>query len=462
MPYLHVVIASGRPAQQKRSLIRALTDATERVLDVPRNDVYVYVCELSTQNLGDGGEEPEPTKVSNITMFLREGRHPKVRAALLEALTDAAEKTLVASRPNIQILLSEIPAANIGEGGVPMGPAKQPAWFIALLALGLFVFAAANCRAQLPEPDGGSTQRGVLPDRWATGGPKCMEMPEWQVHEYDPDTYLLRQSGCTDFEKPFIYLLFGGDEALLLDTGSRNGNLSPTLQRTIHRWLLRNSRASIPLVVVHTHEHGDHVAGDAQIKEMRDPSIPVTLIEATIDANKGFYHIAHWPEGIGSVDLGDRVIDAIPIPGHSEASIALYDRKTAILFTGDTLYPGRLYVHSYPDFVASVARLVQFTDGKPVVEILGNHIEQTRTPYLDYPVGTIYQPDEHELQLSRGSLLELKDALASQHGHPTRLALRDFTIWPSPTTAAERAAAESRFKETQQQQLTHMWDQAQH
>jgi len=462
MPYLHVIIASGRPAEQKRSLIRALTDATERVLDVPRNEVYVFVRELSAENLGDGGEEPEPTKINNITMFLREGRHPEVRAALLEALTEAAEKKLGTPRPNIQILLCEIPAANIGEGGVPMGPPKQPAWFIPLLAMGFFVLAWANCWAQLPEPDGGPIQRGVLPERWATGGPRCMEMPEWQVHEYNPDTYLLRQSGCTDFEKPFIYLLFGGDEALLLDTGSRNGNLSPTLQRTVHRWLLRNSRASIPLVVVHTHEHGDHVAGDAQIKEMHDPSIPVTLIEATIDANQGFYHIAHWPQSVGSVDLGNRVIDAIPIPGHSDASIALYDRNTAILFTGDTLYPGRLYVHSYPDFVASVARLVEFTDGKLVAEILGNHIEQTRTPYLDYPVGTIYQPEEHELQLSRGSLLELKDALASQHGHPARLALRDFTIWPSPSTAAERAAAESRFKETQQQQLTHMWDQAQH
>jgi hydroxyacylglutathione hydrolase len=328
-----------------------------------------------------------------------------------------------------------------------------------VLLLGLLTLAGANCRAQLPEPNGGSIQRGVLPDRWVTGGPKCMEMPEWQVHEYSPNTYLLRQSGCTDFEKPFIYLLFGSGEALLLDTGSRDGNLSPTLQRTIHRWLLRNSRASIPLLVVHTHEHADHIAGDAGIQAMHDPSIQVTLIQATVDADKSFYHIAHWPEDIGSVDIGDRVIDAIPIPGHSNASIALYDRKTAILFAGDTLYPGRIYVHSYSDFIASVARLVKFTDGKAVAAILGNHIEQTRTPFLDYPEGSIYQPDEHDLQLTRGSLLELQDALASQHGHPARLALRDFTIWPSPTTGAERAAEESRFKAINTQQLSHMWDQ---
>jgi hypothetical protein len=30
--------------------------------------------------------------------------------------------------------------------------------------------------------------------------------------------------------------------------------------------------------------------------------------------------------------------------------------------------------------------MLRFTEGKLVAHILGNHIEQTRTPYLDYPV----------------------------------------------------------------------------
>ena len=34
----------------------------------------------------------------------------------------------------------------------------------------------------------------------------------------------------------------------------------------------------------------------------------------------------------------------IPIPGHDVASIALYDRVTGNFMTGDSLYPGRLYV----------------------------------------------------------------------------------------------------------------------
>lgn len=84
-----------------------------------------------------------------------------------------------------------------------------------------------------------------------------------------------------------------------------------------------------------------------------------------------------------------------------------------------------------PAFEASIARLVRFTADRPVAHVIGNHIEQTSTPFRDYPIGTIFHPDEHELALSRGSLLELQAALATLHGAPRRVALRDFTIWPT-------------------------------
>jgi glyoxylase-like metal-dependent hydrolase (beta-lactamase superfamily II) len=327
-------------------------------------------------------------------------------------------------------------------------------------AVGILLIGWAGlASAQLPEPNGGSLEPGVLPDHWASGGPKCMENPPWQVHEYNAAFYILRQSGCTDFEKPFVFLLFGRDSALLIDTGSRNGNLAPQLQWTVHNWLKRNSRQSIPLTVVHTHGHGDHIASDGAIEALQDPQMPVTLIPADVEADRRFFRIAEWPTGLGAVDLGERIIDVVPIPGHSDTSIAFYDRRTAILFTGDSLYPGRLYVRDFEAFQASTERLIRFTAGKAVAHILGNHIEQTRIPFVDYPVGTIYQPNEHELQLSRGSLLELEDALLSLHGRPARLATRDFTIWPPPATDAERAARDKAFQETQDKQLSHRWDQ---
>ena len=154
-----------------------------------------------------------------------------------------------------------------------------------------------------------------------------------------------------------------------------------------------------------------------------------TVIAPTVTAVQEFFGFHKWPEDLVTYDLGGRVLDVIAIPGHEASSIAIYDRQTGILFTGDTLYPGRLYVEDSIQFLRSVQRLVDFTRGKIVAHILGNHIEQTKTPYLDYPVGTVYQPEEHPLELGRGQLLELDEAVLGMYKFH-RLAFRDFTIWP--------------------------------
>src|ERR1700753_1820950 len=163
-------------------------------------------------------------------------------------------------------------AACTDNAGIPKS--TEVAMKKSFLFMGVTMFSllsAASLCAQLPEPDGGNLERGTLPAHWLSQEPKCMEIPDWQVHEYNPNFYILRQSPCTDYEKPFIFLIFGKDKALLADTGSRDGNLPPTLQLVIHHWLKRNGRASIPLIVVHTHEHADHTWGDMGVQALNDP-----------------------------------------------------------------------------------------------------------------------------------------------------------------------------------------------
>jgi glyoxylase-like metal-dependent hydrolase (beta-lactamase superfamily II) len=330
----------------------------------------------------------------------------------------------------------------------------------ALLLSNALPCSIASAQPTIDNPNGANLERGELPQHWLSGGPRCMEMPEWQVHEYNPNFYIMRQSGCSDYEKPFVYVMFGATRALVLDTGSRNGNFAPNLQRLVHNWLLRNGRANIPLIVVHSHSHSDHVAGDAAIQQLNDPALPIAFVAATAAADQAFFGVAQWPEDNGSVDLGGRIVDMIPLPGHDEASIALYDRNTGILLSGDSIYPGRLYIHDLAAFQRSTERLLRFTADKPVAHILGCHIEQTRTPYLEYPIGTLYQPDEHELALGRGALLELEEALQSLHGEARQLALRDFTLWPvrSQQYGMKPKTAEL-FRKTQEQQKQNMWDQ---
>ena len=296
-----------------------------------------------------------------------------------------------------------------------------------LVVLSGFVIAAfVGIHAQAPQPDGGGVRPGVLPPAWKVSGPECPQKPEFQVHEYNPDLYILRESGCSNYEKPFLYLLFGKDKVLMLDTGAGKTDVAEVVKKVIDGWLARNKRESIPLIVAHTHGHRDHVSGDEAMKALPQ----TTIIAPTVTAVQGFFGFQKWPEDPVTYDLGGRVLDVIAIPGHEPSSIAIYDRQTGILFTGDTLYPGRLYVADGVQFLRSVQRLVDFTRAKIVAHVLGTHIEQTKTPYLDYPVGTVYQPEEHPLELSRGHLLELNEGVQGMY-KIHRMAFRDFTIWPN-------------------------------
>jgi hydroxyacylglutathione hydrolase len=265
-----------------------------------------------------------------------------------------------------------------------------------------------------------SVESGTLPATWITGGPNCLEVPDWQIHEYNPSFYILRESGCTNYEKPFLFLFLGRDRALLIDTGAGASDAARVVQRILSR------KGNLPLVVAHTHGHGDHVQGDKGFDGMPN----VTMVAATVPAVQKAFGIDNWPGQIGSIDLGDRVLDVIPIPGHHVAHVAYYDRKTGILLTGDHLYPGRLYISDFPQYLASTRHMVEFTEGKPVAHVLGNHIEQTSTPFVDYKVGTTYQPHEHTYELGRAHLLELLAALEQMKDKPATLALRDFTITP--------------------------------
>ena len=290
----------------------------------------------------------------------------------------------------------------------------------------LLVAACCQAGAQAAQPDGGGVRAGVLPRSWQVSWPQCAGTPQFEVREYNADLYILRESGCSNYEKPFLYLLFGKEKALLLDTGAGETDVAQVVKGQIDRWLSQNHRESIPLVVAHTHSHRDHISGDEDLKALPN----TTVVEPKVAAVQAFFGFHNWPTETATYDLGGRVLDVIPIPGHEASSIAIYDRQTGILFTGDSLYPGRLYVEDAPAFALSIQRLVDFTRGKIVTHVLGNHIEQTRTPYLDYPIRTVYQPDEHALELGRAQLLELNEALREMDGKVVRRAFRDFTIWP--------------------------------
>ncbi|HEX3367863.1 MBL fold metallo-hydrolase, partial [Phenylobacterium sp.] len=202
--------------------------------------------------------------------------------------------------------------------------------------------------------------------------------PQMQIQAYDADTFVIRQSVKTNFEAPFLYLLFGKDRVLLLDTGAGGLKVRPTIDGVIADWLKAHHRTSIALVVAHSHSHGDHRMGDVEFKDRPD----TVVVGWTAPEVAAFFKIADWPNQIASFDLGGRVLDIVPTPGHHPSHIMVFDRHTRLLLSGDTLYPGRLYVpaNDFADYKASIDRVTAFTKDRRVSHILGAHIEMTTTP----------------------------------------------------------------------------------
>jgi hydroxyacylglutathione hydrolase len=265
---------------------------------------------------------------------------------------------------------------------------------------------------------------------WIHGSENCKENidPPIQVVKYNSNTWVLRQNKCTNYEAPFMFLFIGEDKALLMDTGATEEEdifpLYKTVNKIINDWSEKNGK--VELIVAHTHKHGDHFAADGQFEGKPN----TTVVGLEVDDLKNFYDISNWPEEIVDFDLGNRLMKIIPIPGHQASSIAVYDKSTKILLTGDTFYPGRLYVKDWNAFKMSIERLMKFTDNNEISIILGNHIEMTQTPGVDYPMETIYQPKEHRLSLGIRQLEELSIALTKLGNEPTREIYDSFIIYP--------------------------------
>src|SRR5205823_6593647 len=236
-----------------------------------------------------------------------------------------------------------------------------------------------------------------------------------QVHAYDPQTFILRQNLCASFEGNFLYRLVGTDEALLIDTGAVPDSAQMPLAKKVLELLPDKDNAKIPLLVVHTHGHLDHRAGDSQLGSL--PS--VKIVPADLEAVRAFFGFANWPEGIARVELGDRTIDVIPTPGHHPAHVAFYDHRTGILFSGDFLMPARLTMKDSAAYHASAVRVVNFVQARPLTHILGGHIELDTAGHA-YGMGSHYHPNERRLELSKEDLLALPAALKGFNGFYAR------------------------------------------
>ena len=275
------------------------------------------------------------------------------------------------------------------------------------LATGILI-ASYTCQAQIVS--------GSMKVHWDEGSPHCaagLHIP-LQVHSYNSRTFIFRENLCSTSEAPFLYLLIGANRSLLIDTGDVADPARMPLAATVMKLIADHPSTSRGLLVVHTHRHLDHRSGDPQFAHLAN----VQVVGFDLASIQRFYGFKDWPNGLAQIDLGDRIVDVIPSPGHNETELCFYDRETGLLFSGDFLMPARLLIENAADDRASTQRLLRFLGERPVTFVLGGHIEEDAAGQL-FAWQSQYHPHEQVLQMTRADLLALPTALESFNGFYT-------------------------------------------
>jgi len=252
---------------------------------------------------------------------------------------------------------------------------------------------------------------------WNAGAQDCKANPQppLEVRAFDSHTFILREGLCATFEAPFMYLLIGSKRALLIDTGDVTDPKVMPLAETVMKLLPGEGPSKLPLLVVHTHRHLDHRSGDDQFAHLPN----VEVVGWDIDSVRRYYHFTDWPNGIATIDLGDRTVDVIPTPGHNATHVSFYDRNTGLFFSGDFLMPARLLIDDTAADLASAQRVAAFVQSRPISYVLGGHIEMNKSGEL-FPWESQYHPDEHALAMTKADLLALPAAVAQFNGFYSR------------------------------------------
>lgn len=226
---------------------------------------------------------------------------------------------------------------------------------------------------QLPRPEYKNLERVLTDEPW------------FEVYKIRPGVFAIYEA--KQFEEVISYLILGDKRALLFDTGLGIGKISTVVTRL----------TPLPVTVINSHTHFDHVGGNVEFAEVWNRDLPFTQGNMrgqsnaySSDAlaaerlcgplpagvNPASYAIRPWKSSHSlqdgeSIDLGGRTVEVLFTPGHTPDSLMLLDRKNGLLFTGDTFYPGPIYLFvPETDFAAYTRSVNRLADLEPQLKLL--------------------------------------------------------------------------------------------
>lgn len=199
----------------------------------------------------------------------------------------------------------------------------------------------------LPRPYYSTYEKAAVEDDW------------FDVYRLPHEVYAITEP--RHFQEVTSFLILGSQSALLFDTGMGIGNIKKVVT-ALHPG---------NVVVINSHFHFDHIADNHRFDRVflfNEPHAVSQLQKGCTPAELAYnvQPAMFWgnpPNGFDPAayaippvtpqvvedghlfDLGNRTLQVIHTPGHTRDCIMLLDTGNRILFTGDSLYKGALYLH---------------------------------------------------------------------------------------------------------------------
>lgn len=211
----------------------------------------------------------------------------------------------------------------------------------------------------------------------------------YEIRKLADGVSLISERYARDWMRCNMWLVEGRDRDILVDAGMGLRPLKAEIARLRQR----------PVACVCSHCHFDHIGGayefdarlghraDADVHAQPDldrtcarPWLAGDLLSALPYQGFELRNFALTPAPLTGyldegdvIDLGDRAFSVFHLPGHAPGSIALYEKKTRTLFSGDVIYDGGLIDnawHSNPEaYERSLRRLREI----PVATVHAGH-----------------------------------------------------------------------------------------
>jgi glyoxylase-like metal-dependent hydrolase (beta-lactamase superfamily II) len=221
--------------------------------------------------------------------------------------------------------------------------------------------APASWCANLPRPENETFERVPVPGTWHV------------VYRVEPGVFAIVEP--RQFQEAISYLVVGTERALLFDSGIGLVPLKPVV----------DALTSLPVVVLNSHTHFDHVGANHEFSDIRGLDTPFSreneqgrphaaiAEEVAPDAFCGAPPVGADTAGFRArgwtvtrrvvpgdrVDLGGRTLTIMAAPGHTPDAIVLHDAANGLLWTGDSFYESTLWLFTPGTDLAAYERTMQ-------------------------------------------------------------------------------------------------------